>query len=348
MKQGVFGFYTDRSERLVETLRIDFYERTYSHICDMPRSRIGKAEYGKTIPEVLVPQEMFAKLVRIAQEHMSGMFCSGGFCGLSEEEGDRTYEQPPRGGAYVQRLPHDRVWAAIRLEADGAELARVAACGDYEREDYFDAEALCTGIRAFCAGKLSVRSFADWCIVLSHAFSGGGPYRGDRYLWELYDNIGYFSTGSSFWRTTAPTQPCAERWASGSPWCGGMRTCAMIFLRGGGRRPLKRTALSCIAAMRSMQRMIRGYGFSALPIAGRERSTIFRSTIPCSTKQYVTLFFRRASLKIFRERISVSRWTERLTSTRRKKAAKILPRVRMSACGGKDFRKGGRPRRTSF
>lgn len=199
MKQGVFGFYTDRSERLVETLRIDFYERTYSHICDMPRSRIGKAEYGKTIPEVLVPQEMFAKLVRIVQEHMSGMFCSGGFCGLSEEEGDRTYEwELPRSGAYVQRLPHDRVWAAIRLEADGAELARVAACGDYEREDYFDAEALCAGIRAFCAGKLSVRSFADWCIVLSHAFSGGGPYRGDRYLWELYDNIGYFFDGLFF------------------------------------------------------------------------------------------------------------------------------------------------------
>ena len=198
MKHAWLGFYLDGGEERVRTLRIDFYQRIYEIVTDLPRSRIGKTRYGDTFPEMSVPLETFVRLQRTAEDTMNGTFGDDGFPWLDDEEpacvsrwsGGRRYDG--------ERVSREAVFAAIRRETDAKAIARIAAAGGYEKCDYFDLEAMLGALRDFRDGRMSFPAFGSWCCLLSRAFSGGGCYRGQRDLWELYELLHDFLDGISW------------------------------------------------------------------------------------------------------------------------------------------------------
>ena len=57
MKHERFGFYCERKDDpggRVDTLRLDFTDRTYKYIALLDRSQLGKGYYGDALPEVPV------------------------------------------------------------------------------------------------------------------------------------------------------------------------------------------------------------------------------------------------------------------------------------------------------
>lgn len=197
-KKYTFGFYCENSEDDVEALRLDFYEMRYEFIHDMHRKQIGKGAYGDVFPEVMLSREHFSKLSAVVRE----TFCGGTYSLQGYEDDDDLF------GEYGSRLlnlryrerepmPKERVFAAIRRESE--ELIGLAArCEYYESADYFDAEAMLSGVRAFLRGDMTAGTFADWAIVLMRAFGNYGPYRGNRYLWEFYNDLADAFDGIAF------------------------------------------------------------------------------------------------------------------------------------------------------
>ena len=193
-----FCFYLPVLEGRTEALIVNFYECTYLLFHDLPERLLGKGDYGETYPKAELSREAFFALRCILEEKFSGVFETGGYPGLAEEEGLREQAAGDvlKRGRVAVRLSKEETFAVLRRErSPGTALKE--ECG-YEIYDYFEEEVLLSALRAFRDGAMSERKFCDWCIAASKAFAEGGPYRGQGKLWALYDSIGYFFDGLSF------------------------------------------------------------------------------------------------------------------------------------------------------
>ena len=86
MKHERFGFYCERKDDpsgRVDTLRLDFTDRTFEYIALIDRSQLGKGYYGTTLMEVPVTAEQLTELYRIVRACFEGgsMTTGGWLCG---------------------------------------------------------------------------------------------------------------------------------------------------------------------------------------------------------------------------------------------------------------------------
>lgn len=196
MKHEWFGFYCEREDDpdgRVDTLRLDFTDRTYEYIALLDRSRLGKGYYGTTLMEVPVTAEQLTELHRIVRACFEGgsMTTGGGLCGdvlpvLHAAEPER------------ETVAKERVLAAVRRTLTEEATASIAAHGKPERADYFDLPAMLSAVEDFLEGKMSASAFADWCLLMMRCFQDGGSFRGVPGLWELYDELADSFDGMAF------------------------------------------------------------------------------------------------------------------------------------------------------
>ena len=124
MKHERFGFYCERKDDpggRVDTLRLDFTDRTYKYIALLDRSQLGKGYYGDALPEVPVTVEQLSELHRIVRTCFEGgSMTTGGWV-----RGDAA---PVRHAAEPERetVAKERVLAAVRRTLPEAVASLVA------------------------------------------------------------------------------------------------------------------------------------------------------------------------------------------------------------------------------
>lgn len=196
MKHERFGFYCERKDDpsgRVDTLRLDFTDRTFEYIALIDRSQLGKGYYGTTLMEAHVTAEQLAELYRIVRACFEGGIRTTG--GLTRGDG-----LPVRSAAEPERetVAKERVLAAVRRTLPGEAIASIAAHGMPERADYFDLPAMLSAADCFLAGGMTPAAFADWCLLMMRCFQDGGSFRGVSGLWELYDELADSFDGMAF------------------------------------------------------------------------------------------------------------------------------------------------------
>ena len=196
MKHERFGFYCERKDDpsgRVDTLRLDFTDRTFEYIALIDRSQLGKGYYGTTLMEAHVTAEQLAELYRIVRACFEGGIRTTG--GLTRGDGS-----PVRSAAEPERetVAKERVLAAVRRTLPGEAIASIAAHGMPERADYFDLPAMLSAADCFLAGGMTPAAFADWCLLMMRCFQDGGSFRGVSGLWELYDELADSFDGMAF------------------------------------------------------------------------------------------------------------------------------------------------------
>lgn len=196
MKHERFGFYCERKDDpggRVDTLRLDFTDRTYKYIALLDRSQLGKGYYGDALPEVPVTVEQLSELHRIVRTCFEGgSMTTGGWV-----RGDAA---PVRHAAEPERetVAKERVLAAVRRMLTGEAIASIVAHGKPERADYFDLPAMLSAVDCFLASGMTPSAFADWCLLMMRCFQGGGPFCGVPGLWKLYDELADGFDGMAF------------------------------------------------------------------------------------------------------------------------------------------------------
>ena len=196
MKHERFGFYCERKDDpsgRVDTLRLDFTDRTFEYIALIDRSQLGKGYYGTTLMEAHVTAEQLAELYRIVRACFEGGIRTTG--GLTRGDG-----LPVRSAAEPERetVAKERVLAAVRRTLPGEAIASIAAHGMPERADYFDLPAMLSAADCFLAGGMTPSAFADWCLLMMRCFEDGGSFRGVPVLWGLYAELADSFDGMAF------------------------------------------------------------------------------------------------------------------------------------------------------
>ena len=292
MKHERFGFYCERKDDpsgRVDTLRLDFTDRTFEYIALIDRSQLGKGYYGTTLMEVHVTAEQLAELHRIVRACFEGgsMTTGGWLCGDGLPV--RSVAEPER-----ETVAKERVLAAVRRTLTGEAIASIAAHGKPERADYFDLPAMLSAVEDFLEGKMSASAFADWCLLMMRCFQDGGSFRGVPGLWELYDELADSFDGMAFTSedcTDEETRLCVlEFYWSFTPSSSTLPIAAAVCCER-RKSPSKRTASSSMPPS-PLRRAPTGRTSaasisSASPTIRGSASTIIRQTIPHLTGSFV-------------------------------------------------------------
>ena len=275
MKHERFGFYCERKDDpsgRVDTLRLDFTDRTFEYIALFDDRQLGKGYYGTTLMEVPVTAEQLTELYRIVRACFEGgsMTTGGWLCGDG---------LPVRSAAEPERetVAKERVLAAVRRTQTEA-IASIAAHGKPERADYFDLPAMLSAADCFLAGGMTPSAFADWCLLMMRCFQGGGPFRGVSGLWELYDELADSFDGMAFTSedcTDEETRLCVLEFYAELKYAAHRRRCLLRKKE----KPFQKNGIVVYTSAASIS--------SASPTTGMSASTIIRQTILNLTGSFV-------------------------------------------------------------
>ena len=292
-----FCFYLPVLKGRTEALIVNFYECTYLLFHDLPERRLGKGDYGETYPKAELSREAFFALRRILEEKFSGVFESGGYPGLDEEEGLRelTSGDILKHGRVAARLSKEETFAVLRREhSPGTALNEERG---YEIYDYFEEEVLLSALRAFRDGQCPSGNFAIGALRRRRLSRRAVPTAGRESFGRcMTRSVTFLTVSLSFVRKERGNAD--GRWGRRSHSCAGSPISALTSSAKKGR-PFVRTGCRSFVRSRSVPVRTRATsGSFALQTFAGGGSTIFRWMIRGSTRKEIILFFLAVSFPI--------------------------------------------------
>ena len=191
---GVFCIYTENDEGTLDELVADTLNREYEYTGNVDERELSFRRDSR-IRGFKVEREFFRYFFSLLER----TYCGSNYV----NEGDyaarkKAAESEAREERKRPLLDREMVWKALRLELPEQELNKVCSF-EYRlpKDEYYDLGLIIETIHRLMEGRLEVRTFTSWCVVVMRCLEDCMPAKSAR-LKELYYDIGDYFDGLAF------------------------------------------------------------------------------------------------------------------------------------------------------
>ena len=193
-KFDIFCIYSENDEGTLDELVVDIFNKEYEYTGNVDGEELSFNNNCK-IKQFKVERNFFDYYCDLLEKAYSGS------CYVNEDDYETRKKQAEFDSKREKSKPlidRKTVWNALRLELSEEELLKVCSF-DYRlpKDNYYDFELFISKIHDVMEGKIEVRAFQSWCVVVMRCLENCMDTKSQK-LKSLYYDIGDYFDGMAF------------------------------------------------------------------------------------------------------------------------------------------------------